>query len=598
MPAILRTCPPAGPDPGPARRRLFVGAGTAVALVLSGVAVAPVGAAVTGPIDCPAPLPTTSAVEGLKGTGFTVERGTTPGSFTASVLGRVVNGIRPGTDMIMAELDSPALQRAGGVWEGMSGSPVYTDDGRLIGAVSHSLSGGPSRIAGITPAQEVMALVSRPAGAPAGSASANRAKVSVPSAAARRLVATGAATAAETAGGFRPLAVPLWVTGATGPRAAELLKRLQQRMSGARVLVGGAPAPMAMGNPSQITAGSNFAVTLYYGDATVGGIGTTTVVCDGIAVALGHSYLSSGPARMTAHTASSVYVQENSNGTPSKVANITSPVGNVQGDYLTGVRARLGTLPNAAGIRSSLARPGGPAVTGTSLVTTMSYAPDAANSHALLNVQKVLNADSPGSATVTIAVRGVRAGGSTFTVTRTDTYSSAYSIASTVGDQVYTMLSDLLTQSFERVQITGVTVTGTVRPTVREYRVTALKVRQGTTSVPVPDTIRVAPGSRVTLLATLTPFQGVGRARTVTLSLPVAAGTSGRSGALEVLSGNSESVPEARSFDDVLRRWRAVGLNDRLIAKLDLGAGAQARTGATIAGVVSSYSRTIAVEVR
>jgi hypothetical protein len=52
--------------------------------------------------------------------------GTTPEPFTADVLGRITDGIAPGVDMIMADVSSPALTRAGGVWAGMSGSPVYT----------------------------------------------------------------------------------------------------------------------------------------------------------------------------------------------------------------------------------------------------------------------------------------------------------------------------------------------------------------------------------------------------------------------------------------------------------------------------------------
>ena len=56
------------------------------------------------------------------------------------MLGRITDGIAPGVDMILADVSSPALTRAGGVWAGMSGSPVYTADGRLIGSVSYGLA--------------------------------------------------------------------------------------------------------------------------------------------------------------------------------------------------------------------------------------------------------------------------------------------------------------------------------------------------------------------------------------------------------------------------------------------------------------------------
>lgn len=75
---------------------------------------------------------------GLTGTGPAVTEGNTPEAFGAEVLGVLRNAIWPGVDMIIAELDSPAVDRYG-VWAGMSGSPVYADDGRLIGAVSYTL---------------------------------------------------------------------------------------------------------------------------------------------------------------------------------------------------------------------------------------------------------------------------------------------------------------------------------------------------------------------------------------------------------------------------------------------------------------------------
>jgi hypothetical protein len=36
----------------------------------------------------------------VAGTGFTVEKGTTPDPFSAEVIGRITDGIEPGTDMI------------------------------------------------------------------------------------------------------------------------------------------------------------------------------------------------------------------------------------------------------------------------------------------------------------------------------------------------------------------------------------------------------------------------------------------------------------------------------------------------------------------
>src|SRR3954449_5130811 len=102
-----RTVPPAPRAPA-----------LAVAVLSSSLPVLPASGATTlpGPVDCPTFLPTAQAVKDLQGTGWTVDSGTSPAPFRATVLGRLTDGIMPGVDLIMAKLSSPALTAAGGVW--------------------------------------------------------------------------------------------------------------------------------------------------------------------------------------------------------------------------------------------------------------------------------------------------------------------------------------------------------------------------------------------------------------------------------------------------------------------------------------------------
>src|SRR5262245_66372500 len=112
--------------------------------------------ALAAPADpCPAAFPVADLVPGMVANGLTVEKGNTADPFTATVVGVIKDGIASGLDMIIVETDSPAITRTGGIWAGMSGSPVYAADGRLIGAVAYSLSFGPSPIAGVTPAADM-----------------------------------------------------------------------------------------------------------------------------------------------------------------------------------------------------------------------------------------------------------------------------------------------------------------------------------------------------------------------------------------------------------------------------------------------------------
>ena len=106
-------------------------------------------AAATG--DCTAPYPISDVTAGQAVHGLTVTQGTTPSPFTGDGLGVLKDGIIPGIDLVMVRLDSTEIQRVGGIWQGMSGSPVYAADGRLIGAVAYGFAAGPSPVAGVTP---------------------------------------------------------------------------------------------------------------------------------------------------------------------------------------------------------------------------------------------------------------------------------------------------------------------------------------------------------------------------------------------------------------------------------------------------------------
>ena len=77
-------------------------------------------------------LPLDQVRAGMKGYGLTVFSGETIERFQVEILG-TLRGIAPGADAVLARLSGGPLERTG-VFEGMSGSPVYLD-GKLLGAV-------------------------------------------------------------------------------------------------------------------------------------------------------------------------------------------------------------------------------------------------------------------------------------------------------------------------------------------------------------------------------------------------------------------------------------------------------------------------------
>src|SRR5208337_2662770 len=71
------------------------------------------------------------------------------------------NAIAPQRAMILARLSGGPLATTG-VISGMSGSPVYID-GKLVGAVSRAFPLSKEAIAGITPIEDMLAVVRSPA---------------------------------------------------------------------------------------------------------------------------------------------------------------------------------------------------------------------------------------------------------------------------------------------------------------------------------------------------------------------------------------------------------------------------------------------------
>jgi hypothetical protein len=588
-----------------ARTRLL-GAAAAAGLVAGGLAAGAAGpatAAVTAPIDCPEPFPVADAKDGVTGTGFTVEKGTRRDPFTATLLGRVSDGIAPGVDMIMADLASPALERAGGVWAGMSGSPVYTADGRLIGSVSYGLAAS-SPIAGITPAADMQKLLS-------GGTRAT--KVKVGAAAAKRIARTGEVSAKEAGEGFEVLKVPFTVSGMSGKRYDAFAKDIARRVPHALVRKGGTRVTGASeGSPSDIAAGSNFAAAVSYGAVTSGGVGTTTFVCRGEAVAFGHPMLQAGAVNLSAHPAQAVLVQPDPIFGPFKVANFGGVVGTVDQDRTTGIRARLGADPVSFPVTTTLSQDGGTAHRATTRIVYQPLAADLAGTHVMSLIDSLRESYGPGSGTFTTRITGKRAGGATFSLTLKDHVASTDDLSVEVAQQLYSTVAALVDQPYENIRLTGISVTGNVTDKVEQYRVTALRVadRKGRWVKP-PATLRVSPGKAVKTRLTLTKYRS-SQTRTVplTVTAPAKAG-SGDAGSLVVSTAGGPLLDVGEDFDDaqdaastfpgLLKQLAAGPFSDQATATLGVESGTRTLTSATgkrLAFALSPYSRALDVEIK
>ncbi len=90
---------------------------------------------------------------GMKGIGKTCYLGSKPEEFEVEVLG-LLRGVGPGANAVLARFSGGPLEQTG-VFEGMSGSPVYID-GKLLGAVAFSFPFAKVAVGGITPISQMV----------------------------------------------------------------------------------------------------------------------------------------------------------------------------------------------------------------------------------------------------------------------------------------------------------------------------------------------------------------------------------------------------------------------------------------------------------
>lgn len=99
--------------------------------------------------------------DGMKGYGLTVFKGTEPERFDVEVVG-VLKNFRPSQALVLIKTPHPRLNVTKNV-KGMSGSPIYLDNGRLAGAYAYSwASFQVEPVAGVTPIAPMLAEMSRP----------------------------------------------------------------------------------------------------------------------------------------------------------------------------------------------------------------------------------------------------------------------------------------------------------------------------------------------------------------------------------------------------------------------------------------------------
>jgi hypothetical protein len=558
-------------------------AGVALCAVIGAtlVAMAPAAAQEPGPIDCPTVRPVAALAPGAEGVGYTVSRGTEPEPFAVEVVDVLQDAIAPGIPLIVVEVDSPEVDRVGGIWAGMSGSPVYVD-GELIGAVGYGFSAGPSKLGGVTPAEAMLEVPGRPTlPPPPGSAPA---RVTM-SAEVQSLAATDHGLSTARSRSMQPLEVPVRLSGPSGTkfeRAADAFERAHPGTS----VVRGTGSAAAVAEPTAVVAGGNLAVSLAYGDYSAVGVGTATTICDGVVTGFGHPLLFDGATRLGMHGARAVRVVDDSTFGPYKLANATVPVGTIDQDRLAAVAGRLGVLPLTTAITSSITnRDDGRTTTGRTDLVHPDSLLEAVVSHGWVNYDSRSLDDVffSGTSQVAWSVSGVRSDGTSFSVSREDRHASDEDLSTESLFDVALAAQSVHDNPFEEVRITSVDYTASAGSPYRTDRIAGGQVTASVDGGPFHrDLLELVPGAQVTVRVPLQRYRG--STRTVELDLEVPEDASG-SGAITLAGGGFadgedplECVvfpefcegPTASDLDDLLDGIASAPRNDELVAELVL----------------------------
>lgn len=547
----------------------LAGAGVALTVVSAGLvststAAVPGSAAPGSSAQCPEAFPAADLTPGTAVTGLTTAgsytRGTgagktvhsspeTPEGFTGTYLSTLED---PTGDLFVVQLEgsrvtNPDGTTDAGIWAGISGSPVYAADGRLVGSVSYGFTGyAGSTYAGVTPAADLYSLLDevKPA---AG------ARIALDASERRELARAGVPSAALS-GGLQRLQAPTVISGATGlSKSAQ--ERIARRAGRSVPTLAGAGATQSREIP--VVAGGNVAVADAYGSLALYSVGTASAVCGDVIIGYGHPN-AWAEAQGTIHGASTSVIM--ADGPQSyKMANLGAPVGTLLHDRMAGITGRVGAVAPSALVKVVTSGPGRPGTTETRVPN-----PEALSYVVATQVMRdaVMGVDqqSRGAAAATWDITFKRASGATQKLTRTQRFDGDV-FAEDLGSAVAMDVEAIASQEFEDVTITDVTVRQTVSRDYKALKVAGIEaVQPGGWKQVAGKTAKIKAGKTLRLRVTLKPADRRSKAKAtskiVKFTVPKAA-KAGRTSL--VVSGNG---PEAMSDDMVFMDLFGLGGGD------------------------------------
>ncbi|MGH9755477.1 MAG: SpoIVB peptidase S55 domain-containing protein [Blastocatellia bacterium] len=312
---------------------------------------------------------------GMRAVGYTVFSGSEPKKFDIEILGVLKGFPNPQQNAVLTRLLGDEVNHTG-VFQGMSGSPVYID-GKLLGAVAFGYQFAKNPIAGITPIQQMIETFEEKQGdgkeqRPGQSGQTRQVSFSELSfnensrefaefvksvSGAGNSGAQAVSAPASVFGGqvLTPIATPLSITGVS-PEVVSRFASIFQSWGFAPVAGAGGAAEMSelkKADANTLKPGSTIIVPLVRGDYSLAASGTVTYRDGNRIYAFGHPFLSLGVSEFPMHEGEVVTVMS-SNATSFKLSVPTAMVGTLRGDRSPGIYGELGVAPRMIPVEVNL----------------------------------------------------------------------------------------------------------------------------------------------------------------------------------------------------------------------------------------------------
>ncbi|MGH9936230.1 MAG: SpoIVB peptidase S55 domain-containing protein [Blastocatellia bacterium] len=307
---------------------------------------------------------------GMRAVGYTVFSGSEPKKFDLEILGVLKGFPNPQQSAVLSRLLGDELYHTG-VFQGMSGSPVYIE-GKLLGAVAFGYQFAKDPIAGITPIQHMIEVFEEKPGGdkkvqqPGQPRQVSFSEISfnensreftefVKSVSGAGNSGAQAVSAPSNSQVLTPIATPLAITGVPPEVIARFAPIFQSwgfaPVAGAAGAAGISELKKADANT--LKPGSTIIVPLVRGDYSLAPAGTVTYRDGNRIYAFGHPFLSLGVSELPMHEGEVVTVMSSS-ATSFKMSIPTAMVGTLRGDRSPGIYGELGVAPRMIPVEINL----------------------------------------------------------------------------------------------------------------------------------------------------------------------------------------------------------------------------------------------------